>query len=88
MDDKTDIGKLVSRYIYYTWISKAKSQRDFASTHDIEEATVRRIKNVALGTSNVEYNMTVKTLHKICNKRGISLQEFFKSIEEFSKGRR
>lgn len=80
MDEELDITKLISKYVYTNWITKAKSQRDFASIHGIEESTVRRIKNVALGTTKAEYNMTIKTIYKICQKRGISLNEFFKMV--------
>lgn len=80
MDLEVDIGKLVCEYIYFNWIITSKSQREFASFHGIEESTVRRIKNIALGSTNVEYNMTLKTLGRICQKRGITLSDFFNEI--------
>lgn len=61
MDEELDITQLISKYVYTNWITKAKSQRDFASIHGIEESTVRRIKNVALGTTKAEYNLSLLT---------------------------
>lgn len=77
---EVDIGKIVCEYIYFNWIINSKSQREFASFHGIEESTVRRIKNIALESANTEYNMSLKTLGKICQKRGITLSDFFNDI--------
>lgn len=82
MGEEIDVVIPVCKYIYNEWVIEAKSQRDFASTHGIEESTVRRIKNVALGTTKTDYNMSLKTLYKICKKKGISLEQFFKLINE------
>jgi len=82
MVEEKDLIKVICHYIYSKWIVKAQSQRDFASIHEIEESTVRRIKNIALGTAKDDYNMSLKTLYKICRKQEISLQEFFKLINE------
>jgi len=77
-----DVVIIICRYIYANWIVNAQSQREFASVHEIEESTVRRIKNIALGTAKTDYNMSLKTLNKICQKRGISLEEFFHLIKK------
>ncbi len=82
MTDDPDITALICRFIYNNWIVTAKSQRDFAATHDIEESTARRIKNIALGTAKGEYNMTIKTLHKMCRIRKITLEDFFGLLKE------
>ena len=82
MDEEVDIVVPICKYIYNEWVLGAKSQRDFASIHGIEESTVRRIKNVALGTTKTDYNMSLKTLFKICKKKGISLEQFFKLINK------
>lgn len=82
MDEEKDIIIAICNSIYVNWISKAESQRDFASKCGIEESTVRRIKNIALGTSKTDYNMSLKTLIKICKKKEISLEEFFASIKK------
>ena len=80
MNEDADIGKLVCKYIYTNWIMESKSQREFATIHGIEESTVRRIKNIALDTSKTEYNMSLNTLFKICQKRDIRLADFFKMV--------
>ena len=80
MDDEKDVIIAICKYIYQNWISAAESQRDFASKCGVEESTVRRIKNIALGTSKTDYNMSLKTLIKICQKKQISLEDFFGNI--------
>nr|WP_314492129.1 helix-turn-helix transcriptional regulator [uncultured Chryseobacterium sp.] len=81
MVEEKDIIIAICKHIYVNWISKAESQREFAFKCGIEESTVRRIKNIALGTSKTDYNMSLKTLIKICRKKEISLEEFFRNIE-------
>lgn len=76
------INVIICRYIYKNWIVNAQSQRAFASDHDIEESTVRKIKNTALGTNNTEYNIPINTLRKICVAEDLSLEEFFKRIKQ------
>lgn len=82
MDEEKDLIIAICKYIYLNWISKAKSQREFASLCEIEESTVRKIKNIALGTTKNDYNMSLKTLSKICRKREITLEEFFRYINK------
>lgn len=81
MDDEKDVIIDICKYIYFNWISKAESQRDFASKCGVEESTVRRIKNIALGTSRADYNMSLKTLIKICQKKQVTLEIFFSNIK-------
>lgn len=82
MDEEKDLITAICKYIYVNWISKAKSQREFASKCDIEESTVRRIKNIALGSSKADYNMSLKTIAKICRKNEITLEEFFGNVKK------
>lgn len=58
------------------WLKKGKSQNAFAILHNIDESTVRKIKN-----SN-EYRIPVETLNRICEARGLTLSDFFKKIEK------
>lgn len=81
MDDEKDVIIAICKYIYLNWISNAESQRDFASKCGVEESTVRRIKNIALGTSKTDYNMSLKTLIKICQKKQMTLEDFFANIK-------
>ena len=82
MDEEKDVIIAICKYVYTGWISKAKSQREFASKCEIEESTVRRIKNIALGTSKTDYNMSVKTIAKICRKKEITLEQLFQDIKK------
>lgn len=82
MDEEKDVIIAICNYVYTSWISKAKSQREFASKCEIEESTVRRIKNIALGTSKTDYNMSVKTIAKICRKKEITLEQLFQDIKK------
>ncbi len=82
MDEEKDVIIAICKYVYTSWISKAKSQREFASKCEIEESTVRRIKNIALGTSKTDYNMSVKTIAKICRKKEITLEQLFQDIKK------
>lgn len=82
MDEEKDVIIAICKYVYINWISKAKSQREFASKCEIEESTVRRIKNIALGTSKTDYNMSVKTIAKICRKKEITLEQLFQDINK------
>ncbi|MBM7420459.1 MULTISPECIES: helix-turn-helix domain-containing protein [Chryseobacterium] len=81
MDEEKDVIIVICKHIYTNWISKAESQREFAAKCGIEESTVRRIKNIALGTSKTDYNMSIRTLIKICRKEEISLEYFFGNIK-------
>lgn len=82
MDDEKEVIIAICKYIYHNWISIAESQRDFASKCGVEESTVRRIKNIALGTSKTDYNMSLKTLIKICQKKNITLEDFFANLKK------
>lgn len=82
MNEEKDVIIAICKYVYTNWISKAKSQREFASKCEIEESTVRRIKNIALGTSKTDYNMSVKTIAKICRKKEITLEQLFQDIKK------
>lgn len=82
MDDERELNIAICKYIYINWILKAKSQREFASKHEIEESTVRKIKGIALGTTKIDYNMSLRTLAKICRKEKMTLKQFFENINK------
>lgn len=77
-----NINFSICAYIYNHWVLKATSQRSFALDHNIEESIVRKIKATALKKDNIEYNIPVTTLQKICESRNLKLSEFFKLIEK------
>ncbi|OCB73183.1 transcriptional regulator [Flavobacterium piscis] len=76
-----ETNKIICTYIFNNWIKSYKSQRAFGLDHGIEESIVRKIKNTALIPDQVDYNIPVNTLQKICEARNIKLSDFFKLIE-------
>ncbi len=70
-----DKNRIIVDYIALEWAGKAKSQSAFASEHNIDEKTVREIKY------NKNYNMSLKTLIRICEARDIKLTDFFKLLD-------
>ncbi len=68
-------GKILCNFISKEWISKAKSNRSFATNHNIDEKTVRKILN------KDGYDMPISTLEKICEAREIKLMDLFKLID-------
>jgi len=73
-----DINAKICEFISDKWIDPSEeSVRSFATNHDIDEKTVRRIKD----WKNTPYQITLYTLEKICNARDLTLEEFFKLIK-------
>lgn len=70
-----EINQAICNYITKEWIAKAKSKRAFALDHDIDEKIVRKI------SQKQGYNIPLKTLHRICEARGVKLSQLFKSID-------
>lgn len=73
----TQANDIICEYIYFNWIAPHKSQRAFGLDNNIEESTVRKIKNSALKIEGKNYNIPVKTVQRICDARGIKLSDFF-----------
>jgi len=73
-----DVNNKICNYLYSEWIKSYKSQRAFATDHGIEESTVRKIKRAV--EQNINYNIPVVTLNKICEARSISISDFLKSF--------
>lgn len=69
-----DINKKVCNFIAKEWVSKSKSNRNFALDHNIDEKTVRKI------LQSEGYRIPLKTLSKICEAREVSLADFFKEV--------
>jgi hypothetical protein len=75
------INLVINQYIIDNWMSKYKYDNgkyrynQFATDHYIEEKLARKI------VTNKNYSMKIETLEKICEARGITLEEFFKLIK-------
>ena len=67
-------NRLIVDYIKNEWVSKAKSQSSFGVEHNIDEKTVRSIKN------DPDYNISLETIIKICEARNLKLSEFFRLV--------
>lgn len=67
-------NRIIVDFIRNEWVSKAKSQSSFAVEHNLDEKTVRSIKN------DPNYNMSFETINKICEAKNLKLSEFFKLI--------
>ena len=70
------LKKKICNYIAEEWISKAKSNRQFAEDHAIDEKVVRRI----LEPNGSGVSLT--TIERICEAREIKISEFFALIDE------
>jgi DNA-binding Xre family transcriptional regulator len=69
------LNKKICNYISKEWISKAKSNRNFALDHGIDEKIVRKMKMTN------GYKLPIATLNRICEAREIKLSDFFLLIE-------
>ena len=67
-------NRIIVDYINNEWVSKAKSQSSFAVEHNIDEKTVRSIKN------DPNYNISFETILKICEAKNLKLMDFFKMV--------
>ena len=54
------------------------TNRAFAIANDVDEKTVRRIKEI----KEADYSISLDTLQRICSAQGVKLSEFFKMIGE------
>ncbi|WP_369410017.1 helix-turn-helix domain-containing protein [Flavobacterium tagetis] len=68
-------NRIIVDFIKNEWVSKAKSQSSFAVEHNLDEKTVRSIKN------DSNYNISFITIKKICEARNLKLSDFFKLMD-------
>jgi hypothetical protein len=72
------LSVVICEYINKEWIDPWKgSMRAFATEHDIDEKTVRKI----IDFRKSSYSINLYTLEKMCNAKEISLEEFFRLIK-------
>jgi DNA-binding Xre family transcriptional regulator len=71
------LNERICLYINKNWI-KDMTNRAFAIANDIDEKTVRRIKEI----KEQDYSISIETLKKICSAQGVKLSDFFKMIGE------
>ncbi|WP_157717890.1 transcriptional regulator [Gillisia sp. Hel1_33_143] len=58
------------------WIDNIKNNSEFAKNHNIDEKTVRLIKE------NKDYHTSLETIESICEAENLNLSQFFKEVEE------
>ncbi len=74
-----NLSAVICRYINKEWITPwQESSRAFANEHDIDEKTVRKIKE----SNKTPYSISLYTLEKMCIARGITLEHFFSLIKK------
>lgn len=72
------LSVVICEYIKKKWIAPWEgSIRAFATEHDIDEKTVRKI----IDSDKTPYSISLYTLEKMCTARGITLQYFFTLIK-------
>jgi DNA-binding Xre family transcriptional regulator len=71
------LNERICLYINKNWI-KDMTNRAFGIANDIDEKTVRRIKEI----KEQDYSISIETLKKICSAQGVKLSDFFKMIGE------
>lgn len=72
-----DLYDIICEYISREWIGVSDdSLRSFATNHDIDEKSARRIKD----WKTKPYRITLYTLEKICASRDIKLEDFFNRL--------
>ena len=66
----------ICEFISEEWISKSKSNRQFAEDHAIDEKSVRRILDPEVR------GISLTTIERICEAREIKISDFFILIDE------
>ncbi|MFV0151835.1 hypothetical protein [Empedobacter sp. ULE_I140] len=69
-----DKNRKIVEFIRDNWLADSQSNLSFATSHGIDEKTVRLIKE------DGNYNISLKTILRICEAREIKLYEFFKLV--------
>ncbi len=69
-----DKNRKIVEFIRDNWLADSQSNLSFANSHGIDEKTVRLIKE------DGNYNISLKTILRICEAREIKLYEFFKLV--------
>jgi DNA-binding Xre family transcriptional regulator len=73
-----DLYDAICKYITEEWIgTSSDSARKFATNHDIDEKTVRRIKE----WKKLSYRIALSTLERICASRNLTLHDFFRLLK-------
>ena len=67
-------NRRIVEYIRDEWVIPMNNNSRFAIEHDIDEKTVRRIRE------DETYQISLNTIMKICDTKNIKLSDFFKMV--------
>jgi DNA-binding Xre family transcriptional regulator len=68
-------NRKIVEYIRDIWVIPLDNNSKFATDHNIDEKTVRRIRE------DHTYQISLITIQKICEAKELKLQEFFKMVD-------
>jgi len=69
-----EANKKIVRYIRDEWVIPLNNNSKFAVDHNIDEKTVRRIRD------DENYQISLITIMRICHGKNITLANFFEMI--------
>jgi len=67
-------NRKIVEYIRDKWVMPLNNNSLFATEHNIDEKTVRRIKE------DESYQISLVTIMRICEAKNLKLHEFFKIV--------
>lgn len=67
-------NRKIVEYIRDNWVIPLDNNNKFATDHNIDEKTVRRIRE------DHTYHISLITIQKICEAKELKLHEFFKMV--------
>ncbi len=71
-----DRNKKIVEFLYHKWIKRVTNNSDFAKNHNIDEKTVRLIKE------RKDYRTSLETIENICEAENLNFSQFFREVEE------
>lgn len=70
-----EANRKIVEYIRDNWVIPLDNNSKFAVDHNIDEKTVRRIRD------DINYQISLITIMRICHAKNVSLADFFKIID-------
>ena len=68
-------NRKIVEYIRDSWVIPLNNNSKFATEHNLDEKTVRRIRE------DHTYQISLITIQKICEAKELKLHEFFKMVD-------
>lgn len=69
-----EANRKIVEYIRDNWVIPLDNNSKFATDHNLDEKTVRRIRE------DYTYQISLITIQKICEAKELKLHEFFKMV--------